>query len=630
MVNAVCKSSRLIGCYHHHPHVIPLPSTTSLQLTEDDEFLVIANTPFWACISHKEAVTQVRNIADSKIAASKLRDLALAHGSKEEISIIVVRFLNSHFVPQYRKIATSGHSDVRTSRPITIHGESGLHYSTASLGRIKHREPLDAENPLQKRTKSIYSVTTQPQPHQPKVIAPTLGHHDDTGGNENSQVVMRKTVSESSTTQDNERHQKALSASPVPIPTFTNEQSEHKKTHASHTNHIDTSKGSSRETKAVTKKKTELINKAGGWETKDTNKDSHKKASSTLPDQILSTRSNQPVSQPKQQYIRANPTTNTAKGSSEVMRKKTTELTNKIGGWETKDHHKKTSSPRPNKIPSNKNEQVTQPQPKTAHVNSTYPLKDKSVEVDVTKKTKSQPKNEVQQHNTDHVIGHHKKVKSASPDTAPPAVQSQHKPVHTTTTSYDDHLVPTKSPDSHDEQSSFNALRHSSSDSLADYSLLNQSMDATWFESMPPLQLDEGFDTFGLELGMLSDNSNEVTDNVVFGGQKDWEAKIHSNKQPAPSVMDTELEEAKSNFNFDELIAGLNNTWMTTLQSLPNTTSNTTPSTSSVTTARSPLKRDDSILSASLMAQFEQPSVENDEELDNLMSQLNEFVDDPY
>jgi len=39
------------------------------------------------------------------------------------------------------------------------------------------------------------------------------------------------------------------------------------------------------------------------------------------------------------------------------------------------------------------------------------------------------------------------------------------------------------------------------------------------------------------------------------------------------------------------------------------------------------MRRDDSILSESLMAQFEQ---EANEELDNLISKLNEFVDDPY
>jgi len=74
------------------------------------------------------------------------------------------------------------------------------------------------------------------------------------------------------------------------------------------------------------------------------------------------------------------------------------------------------------------------------------------------------------------------------------------------------------------------------------------------------------------------------------------------------------------------LIAGLNNTWMTTLDSIPNTASNTTPSVNTVST-KSPMRRDDSILSESLMAQFEQ---EANEELDNLISELNEFVDDPY
>ena len=619
MVNAVSKSSRLIGCYHHHPHVIPLPSTTSLHLTEDDEFLVIANAPFWACITHREAVNQVRNIADSKMAASKLRDLALAYGSKEEISVIVVRFLNSRFVPQYRKLATSQHSDVKTSRPKTSHGESGLHYSTASLGRVKHREPVDTENPLQRRTKSIYSVTTQPQ--KPKVTAPSYELHDDSPANENSRVVMRKTKS------DNERHQKALSASPYQIPIHIDEPVSQSEYTNIHTNFVNTSKGSSQESKAITKKKTESKNETGRWETKNSKNDSHKKT----PGHKLPTNSNEPANQ-KNSHTNLTNYVVTAKGSPRETKGVRKNENHKTGGWETndtKDHHKKASYTTPNQIPSINNKQVTQPQPETVHVNPTNN--------EVTKKIKSQPKTELQ-HKIDHVDDYHKEAKSTAANMTPrePVGHLQHIPDHATVTSRDDKLIPT---DSHDDPSSFNTLHHSSSDSLADQSpldqstnqsLLNQSMDATWFESMPPLQLDDGFDTFGLELGMLSEmatKSNEATtDNVVFGGQKDWGAKKQNNEKPTPSVMDAELEEAKANFNFDELIAGLNNTWMTTLDSIPNTASNTTPTVNNVST-KSPMRRDDSILSESLMAQFEQ---EANEELDNLISKLNEFVDDPY
>jgi len=627
MVNAACKSSRLIGCYQHHPHVIPLPSTTSVKLTGDDEFLVIANAPFWACISHKVAVSRVRNISDSKIAASKLRDLALTHGSKEEISVIVIRFLNSRFVPLYRKSATTKQSDVKASRPKTIHGESSLHYSTASLGRIKHREPVDAENPLQKRAKSIYSVTTQQQPQQPEVIVPSRDYRVD----ESSQVVMRKTKS------DNERHQKALSASPDQVPIQSNElisQSEHKNIHANVTKYVENSKNSLQKVKAVTKKKTaELKRKTGGGEVKDVKKDAHKKVPTTAPVQTVSAQTNKLVSQAKQKSTHANPIKGKSQQADVVTKKKTTELSHKPGelvAKVAKDQHKKTSTPTTN------NKQVMQP--KTAHIHPTSsPSKDnyKSMDLDVIKIKQTQPQNKDKQHDTNHVNNLHKPV---APDITPPTnnepvVHSQHQSVHAAATSYDDRLIPTKPPaDSNDEQSSFNALHHSSSDSLADNSWLNQSMDATWFDSMPPLQLD-GFDTFGLELGMMSDmetNSSKPTDNVVFGGQKNWGAEKHE-QQPVSSVADEELEEAKANFNFDELIAGLNNTWMTTLQSISNTTTDTSPNVNTATTTTKSMKRDDSILSASLMAQFEQPSVEeDDEELDNLISQLNEFVDDPF
>ena len=343
--------------------------------------------------------------------------------------------------------------------------------------------------------------------------------------------------------------------------------------------------------------------------------------SSGTTDQTLPTNSEQGA-QPQAQPALVSPT------SKDVTKMMTSQLKSGIK-HKIDDHLKKASSTTPDQLLPTNNKQFTQPQ----------------VSNDVTEKVESQLKNTEILHEIDHVNDLHKITKSAVPDKIPSAVynkpvgHSQHKLDHAATASYDDHLFPTKLPDSHDDSdsSSFDKLHHSSSDPLANQSLLdrsanqsvlNHSTNATWYESMPPLQLNDGHDTFGLELGMLSDmaaNSSEATNDVVLsGGHKDWGAKKHIDKQPAPSVIDTELEETKINLNFDEIIAGLNA--MTPLDIIPSTTSNTTPSVSTVPT-KSPMKRDDSILSESLMAQSEQ---EPDEELENLLSQLTEFVENPF
>ena len=191
MVNAASKSSRLIGYYQLHPYIIPLPSTMSLQLTDDDEFIVLANAAFWACTSHEEAVAHIRHIDDAKMAASKLRDLALAYGSKEEVSIIVIYLSHSkHSISRHILSASDGkdknspllrsgsnlkHSSTsKLSRPKTFHGEADLHYNTASLSRFKQATTTDTIEPSIKHghSKSVKDLYSKPsaQIEQPKMI----------------------------------------------------------------------------------------------------------------------------------------------------------------------------------------------------------------------------------------------------------------------------------------------------------------------------------------------------------------------------------------------------------------------------------------------------------------------------
>ena len=90
-VNGVCSTSRLIGCYHLGPEVIPTPSTESVALRPGDEFVVIGSDSLWRYVSHELAVLTVRRIAHSGSSARKLRDLAVAHGCKTDVSVIVVQ-----------------------------------------------------------------------------------------------------------------------------------------------------------------------------------------------------------------------------------------------------------------------------------------------------------------------------------------------------------------------------------------------------------------------------------------------------------------------------------------------------------------------------------------------------------
>ena len=468
MVNATSKSSRLIGYYQLQPYVIPLPSTMSIELTDDDEFIVMANAAFWACFTHEEVVAHVRHIDDAKMAASKLRDLGLGYGNKEEVSIIVIYLLHGKHSTSRYKLASNGKDKDspllrsgthlkqsgtnKLSRPKTFHGEADLHYSTASLSRIKQASKTDTIEPSIKQnySKSVKDLSLKPA-LQAKQQPESITSHSFDGN-------LVRTLQDTTLAPKEPLEQKWESGTEDDI-------SDH----------------------------------------------GQLKASST--------------------GLESNPTT-------------------------------------------------AQTQFKTSQNNNTKPTSDP------------------------HLLSH--KSQSASHD-----LQTL----------------------SHDLTSISNGSSYSNiadQDSTEDQSL-NESANPTWFESLPPMELGNSCvdDTFGLELGMLTEMMpNSTDDNVVLGIRdvdQGWPTRNRSYTQPQSNMRDTEQEQAKANFNFDELIAGLNNAWMTSIPLLPESNS---PTSKQPGTAKSLMSREDSFFldNSSLMEQFDQPV--NDDELNDLITQLSDFVND--
>jgi len=75
-VNGATRCTRLLGCSYLHPHVIPDPHVNTVSLTNDDEFVVIANATFWSHITPDEAVAEICDIVNPVAAAKRLQDLA--------------------------------------------------------------------------------------------------------------------------------------------------------------------------------------------------------------------------------------------------------------------------------------------------------------------------------------------------------------------------------------------------------------------------------------------------------------------------------------------------------------------------------------------------------------------------
>nr|BAK05256.1 predicted protein [Hordeum vulgare subsp. vulgare] len=101
----VLATSRSIGDYYLKPYVIAEPEVTVMDRTDKDEFLILASDGLWDVVSNDVACKIARNCLSGRAAskypesvsgstaadaAALLVELAMARGSKDNISVVVV------------------------------------------------------------------------------------------------------------------------------------------------------------------------------------------------------------------------------------------------------------------------------------------------------------------------------------------------------------------------------------------------------------------------------------------------------------------------------------------------------------------------------------------------------------
>ncbi|MBA0872966.1 hypothetical protein Goshw_024350 [Gossypium schwendimanii] len=104
-VLGVLATSRSIGDQYLKPFVICKPEVTVREVTNGDEFLILASDGLWDVVSNEVACRVVRRCLNGQIrsktadvlnqnraseAAAVLVELAMSRGSKDNISVIVV------------------------------------------------------------------------------------------------------------------------------------------------------------------------------------------------------------------------------------------------------------------------------------------------------------------------------------------------------------------------------------------------------------------------------------------------------------------------------------------------------------------------------------------------------------
>ncbi|KAI0630159.1 protein serine/threonine phosphatase 2C [Trametes polyzona] len=91
-VNGVLAVTRSLGDSSMKEFVVGSPYTTETELSEEDEFLILACDGLWDVVSDQGAVELVRGIADPRKAAEELLEHAYRNYSSDNVTVLVVRF----------------------------------------------------------------------------------------------------------------------------------------------------------------------------------------------------------------------------------------------------------------------------------------------------------------------------------------------------------------------------------------------------------------------------------------------------------------------------------------------------------------------------------------------------------
>ncbi|KAL1942062.1 hypothetical protein VTO73DRAFT_6592 [Trametes versicolor] len=91
-VNGVLAVTRSLGDSSMKEFVVGSPYTTETELSEEDEFLILACDGLWDVVSDQAAVELVRGMADPRKAAEELLEHAYRNYSSDNVTVLVVRF----------------------------------------------------------------------------------------------------------------------------------------------------------------------------------------------------------------------------------------------------------------------------------------------------------------------------------------------------------------------------------------------------------------------------------------------------------------------------------------------------------------------------------------------------------
>lgn len=141
-LNGELQVSRSFGHFHLIPAVNANPYVTSINLTEEDEYVIMASRGLWEHMSYQTAVDIARTEKDDMMAAAqKLRDFAITYGAEENIMVMVIAVGDLYEKRDKRLRCLRGMNAATGRGPAAV---PGMMVDDAVVGKYKWRGKDDA------------------------------------------------------------------------------------------------------------------------------------------------------------------------------------------------------------------------------------------------------------------------------------------------------------------------------------------------------------------------------------------------------------------------------------------------------------------------------------------------------
>jgi adenylate cyclase len=122
LVNDEVEVSRAFGFFHIFPVVNASPEVQAYDLSESDEFVILANRGLWDYMSYQAAVDVARSErGDPMVAAQRLRDLAISYGSDSHIMVMILS-LADLFKAKRAPFQRSGNASIESFTDAAVYG----------------------------------------------------------------------------------------------------------------------------------------------------------------------------------------------------------------------------------------------------------------------------------------------------------------------------------------------------------------------------------------------------------------------------------------------------------------------------------------------------------------------------